>query len=95
MANAKFPVYNIETNKLEHKLTDTPLPLNKEALSFNMTMYKVGDNIVLDPTEEEESVAEYRLSVAFGDFQGEPRITALQKGKVGVISEKDLNIILI
>lgn len=93
LANAKFPVYNAEENKVEHELSDIPLPLNKEALSFNMTVYKIGNNIVLDPTEEEENVADYRLSVAFGDFEGEPRITALQKGKIGVISEKDLNTI--
>lgn len=93
LGSAKLPVYNAEENKIEHKLSDTPLPLNKDALSFNMTFYKIGNAIVLDPTEEEEDIADFRLSVAFGDFEGKPRVTALQKGLVGVISEKDLNLI--
>jgi exosome complex component RRP42 len=94
LGNARMPVYDKATNKLKHELTTTPLPLNKEAMSFNMTFHKVGDSILVDVTEEEEAVSEYRLSIAVGDNKGEPRITAMQKGKPGLISEKDMETIL-
>ncbi len=94
LGSAKLPVYNEEEDKLEHKRSDIDLPLNKELMSFNMTVYKVGDKILIDPTKEEEDIADYRLSIAFGDNNGEARITALQKGKAGVINTEDLNSIL-
>jgi exosome complex component RRP42 len=94
LANAKLPIYNVEEGKLEHELSNEPLPLNKDALSFNMTFYKVGEVIVLDPTEEEEEISDFRLSVAFGEFDNKPRITALQKGKEGVIDSESFKNIL-
>ena len=94
LGNARLPVYNVETNKVEHEFTDTPLPLRKEAMSFNMTVYKIGDKVVLDPMIEEELIASYRLSVAVADNDGEPRITAMQKGGSGSVSSEDLNMIL-
>jgi len=94
LADAKLPKYNEEENKIEHELTDQPIPLNKEALSVNFTLHKIGDQIVVDPTSEEEAVSDYRLSIAIADNKGEPRITAMQKGKEGAISAKDLTKIL-
>jgi len=86
-----MPAYNEEEGKIEHELTDEPLPLNKEAISFNMTFYKIGDSIVVDVNKEEEAISDYRLSIAVGDNNGSPRITAMQKGKAGVISSEDLD----
>lgn len=94
LGNAKMPVYNEETGKIEHKFTDESLPLNKEAMSFNMTVHKIGDSIILDVNEEEELISDYRLSIAVGDNQGNPRITAMQKGKAGSINEEDMETIL-
>ncbi len=93
LAGTKLPIYNEKEKRIEHELSDNPLPLNKEALSFNMTFYKIGDVIVLDPTEEEEEITDFRLSVTFGEFEGKPRITALQKGRSGVITQEDLKTI--
>lgn len=94
LGNARMPVYNEAESKIEHEFTDNPLPLNKEAMSFNMTFHKIGDSIVADVNEEEEAVSDFRLSIAVGDNDGEPRITAMQKGKAGAISEKDMETIL-
>ncbi len=94
LGSAKLPVYDKEEDKLEHELSNIPLPLNKELMSFNMTLYKVGDKIIVDPSREEEEISDYRLSVAFGDNDGEARITALQKGRAGVINTEDMKNIL-
>src|SRR5690606_3719127 len=94
VGNARMPGYNAETGKIEQVLTDKKIPLNKEALSFNMTFHKVGDHIVADVTAEEEAMSGMRWSISMGEAQGNPRISAMQKGKKGVITSKDFDAVL-
>jgi exosome complex component RRP42 len=94
LSNARLPVYNTETGKIEHEFTDKKLPLIKENMSFNLTIHKIGNAFVFDPSLEEEEVSDYRLGIALADNKGEPRITAMQKGKSGAISESDMEKIL-
>lgn len=93
LANTKMPVLN-EDGRIAHELTEESLPLKKETMSFNLTLYKIGDQFLIDPTKDEEEIAEYRLAVAIADNKGEPRITAMQKGKEGAISIEDVDKIL-
>ena len=95
LGNAKMPVYNEKEGKIEHELSKNSLPLNKEALSFNMTLHKIGNKIVVDPSKDEEAISDYRISIAVGDAgKNTPRITAMQKGKKGAINEEDMENIL-
>jgi exosome complex component RRP42 len=94
LGRAKMPVYNAEEGKVEHDFSDEGIPLSKEAMSFNMTFHKVGETIVADVSKEEEAISKLRLSIAVGDNGGEPRITAMQKGKPGAINSKDMETIL-
>lgn len=94
LGTAKMPVYNEKEEKIEHELSKDPLPLNKEALAFNMTIHKIGDQLVADASREEELISDYRLSIAVADNKGKARITAMQKGKEGTISESDMENIL-
>ncbi|MFA4960807.1 MAG: exosome complex protein Rrp42 [Candidatus Pacearchaeota archaeon] len=94
IGSAKMPVYNKEENKIEHELTNESLPINKEAMSFNMTLHKIDSSLLLDVNKEEESVSNCRLSIAIGEFGGKLRITAMQKGKEGVITAEDMENIL-
>lgn len=94
LGSAKLPVYNEKEDQIEHKLSDHSLPLNKEALSYNMTIHKIGKTLIVDPSKEEEEISDYRLSIAIADNNGEPRITAMQKGKDGRIKAEDLTKIL-
>ena len=89
-----MPKYDKETNKIEHELTKESLPLNEDALAFNMTFHKIGDSIVMDVSSEEEEISDFRLSMAIGDNKGKPRITAMQKGKAGAITDSDMEKIL-
>ena len=94
LGRAKLPIYNEEEDKIEHELSDKPLPLKREALSFNMTIHKIKDAFIVDPSLEEEEVSDARLSVCFADNDGKVRITALQKGKEGTFSSEDMEKIL-
>ncbi len=94
LGQANLPVYNEEDEKIEHEFTENPLPLNKEALSFNTTFHKIGSQVIVDPTVEEQAISDYRLSVAIGEGNGKCRITAMQKGKEGAINTEDMEKIL-
>jgi exosome complex component RRP42 len=94
LGRAKMPVYDEKAGITEHEFSKDSIPLNREAMSFNMTFHKVGEVIVADVGKEEEVVSKFRLSIAVGDNNGEPRITAMQKGKDGVITTEDMQNIL-
>ena len=94
LGNAKMPIYDKEKCVVEHGFTKDSIPLCKEAISFNMTFHKISDKIVVDVNKEEEAISDFRLSIAVGYNEGEPRITAIQKGKAGAISAEDMQDIL-
>ena len=94
LGKARMPVYNTEENKIEHEFSEDPIPLDPEALSFSMTFHKIGGKIIVDVSKEEEAISDFRLTIAVGDNDGEPRITAMQKGKSGVITSEDMETIL-
>jgi len=87
---AKFPVYDEKTEKVKFgEFTDTPLPLT-EKIPFSMTFYKVGDNILSDPTRDEEDASEARLTLAISKPAKEHIINAMQKGGIVPLDEEDL-----
>lgn len=94
LGRARMPVYNKEEDKVSHEFTDQEIPLNKEAMSLNMTLHKIGKTIIADVGKQEEEISNFRLSIAVGDNQGQPRITAMQKGKAGTIKTADMESIL-
>src|SRR3989338_5395569 len=58
--NARFPEFDgVEVNY--KKRTDEKIPLSKTPIA--VTVYKIGDHLVLDPTIEEEEVSDSRLTV--------------------------------
>lgn len=74
LKDAKFPKYDGEKlNYKEH--TKESLPLEKEPLG--VTVRKIGDYFIVDPTNEEEIVGETRLTVT---TTKEGNICAMQKG---------------
>ena len=94
LGNAKMPVYNEKEEKIEHELSKNPIPLEKEAMAFSITLHKIGDKLIVDASREEEKISDYRITIAIADNKGKPRITAIQKGKEGAISEEDMENIL-
>ncbi len=93
LGRARMPIYNEEEDKVEG-FGEEGIPLNKDVLSFSMTFHKIGGKIVADVGKEEEEISEFRLTIAVGDNNGSPRITAMQKGKAGTINSEDMQNIL-
>jgi exosome complex component RRP42 len=94
LGRARMPIYNEEEDMIDGYSDSKKIPLEKDVLSFSMTFHKVGDVIVADVGRDEEVISKFRLTVAMGDNDGKPRITAMQKGKAGTISSGDMENIL-
>jgi len=85
LKNAKFP--KIEDDKVNYKeLTKNKLPLSKKD-PVSVTVCKVGENFLIDPTYEEEKVIDARLTVA---TTNEGKICAMQKGEVEALTLEDI-----
>ncbi|MBT7102652.1 exosome complex protein Rrp42 [archaeon] len=94
LGKARMPIYNEKEDKIDGYSETERIPLEKDVLSYSMTLHKVGDKIVADVSKEEEEISKFRLTIAMGDNAGKPRITAMQKGKAGTINTEDMETIL-
>jgi exosome complex component RRP42 len=71
---AKFPKF--EDDKVDYSVkTDVSIPLLKEPIA--VTIYKIGKFLIVDPLEEEEKVADARLTIT-SEVDGS--LCSLQKG---------------
>ncbi len=84
LQNVKYPTY--DGKKIDYKAkTGKTLEMVKDPLS--VTVYKIGENFIVDPNFEEEKVYDGRLSVAVED---NGTLCALQKGGDSPLSEEDV-----
>lgn len=87
LKSARFPVVDEETGTIDYKhKTDKAIPLDKEPLP--VTVYKVGGQLLVDPSREEEEVYDARLTIA-SDHHG--TISAMQKGGSMPLSLDDVS----
>ncbi len=83
---AKFPEYDEKLGKVLHE-TRTKKGVKLQNLPAMVTIAKVGDNLLVDPTFEEESIMEARLNIATID---NGNICAMQKGGVTPLTNEEL-----
>jgi exosome complex component RRP42 len=79
---AKMPNYDEKTQTIAKGWSDKPLPLVEDKMPITVTMHKVGEKALVDPTLDEESASEGRLTIEISQPKGakEPMISAMQKG---------------
>jgi len=68
------------------KRTDEPLPV--VSMPIPVTVLKIGDNLIIDPTDAEEDVLDARLTVSVLD---DDTLCAMQKGGNASLTTKDIN----
>jgi exosome complex component RRP42 len=91
LKTAKFPKYDGKNEKvLYEESSNKKMPLSKE-IPIIVTTHKIGDNILVDPTLEEEDISEVRITIG-GTTDG--TIFSIQKGNPKEISIKDIYKIL-
>lgn len=87
LKNTKIPKYDKKEEKVIFgESSDKKIPLKNES-PISITFYKVGNNLILDPTLEEEDVAETRITI--GSANG--AVSSMQKGDAREITIDELN----
>jgi exosome complex component RRP42 len=85
LMNTKMPNYEVKDGEVKIKQGYTPLPL--KAHPITVTIGKVNDKLLIDPSLEEENVMDARLTMAVND---EGNICAIQKGLSGYFTPQQL-----
>ncbi|MBT7902875.1 exosome complex protein Rrp42 [Candidatus Woesearchaeota archaeon] len=84
LLDAKYPGFDGE--KIDYKTkTDEKLPIDK--IPVTVTVFKYGDNILVDPAFQEEKVYDSRLTVSILE---DDSICSFQKGGAGAVSTEEL-----
>jgi exosome complex component RRP42 len=86
LLTTRIPKYEVKDDKLVKTEDTIPLPIN--TIPVSVTMARIGDSIIVDPTSEEEMCMEARVTMSTDD-QG--RICAIQKGNPGTFTLEQLN----
>jgi exosome complex component RRP42 len=87
----KIPKYDAKNEKVLYgELSDKKIPLAKEPL-ISITAHKLGETMIVDPTQEEEDVGEARMTIG-GTVEGV--ISSIQKGNAKELSIEEVNKIL-
>ncbi len=90
LKNARFPKYDEKNEQIVFgELTDKKLPLS-DNIPIAITAHKIGDNIIIDPTQEEEDLSEARVTIGFSDGI----ISSIQKGNSAPLSFEEMEKIL-
>ena len=86
LKSAVFPTYDKKTEKIDYqKKTKTPLPLKN--LPLEVTVIKINNQLILDPTTEEWKALDARLTTGFLD---NGTICAMQKGGPKALTSDDI-----
>jgi len=90
LKNARIPKYDEKTEKVLYgELSEKKLPFSKD-IPLSITIHKIGDNLIVDPTMEEEDISETRVTI--GSSNG--TISSMQKGNKESLSVEKMNEIL-
>jgi len=90
LKNARIPEYNAETGKTKFgEWSDKKITLSKD-LPISLTAHKIGNNLILDPTKEEEDISETRVTIC----SSKGTIYSMQKGNSKELSIEEFNKVL-
>jgi len=90
LKNARIPEYDEKNEKVLYgELSEKKLPLSKD-IPLSITIHKIGDSLIVDPTREEEDISETRVTI--GSSNG--TISSMQKGNKESLSMKKMNEVL-
>jgi hypothetical protein len=85
LLNTKMANYEIKDGEVQIKPGYDQLPLRKHPIT--VTIAKIGDKLVVDPSLEEEEVMDARISMAIDDDEN---ICAIQKGGSGYFEPEEI-----
>ncbi len=87
--NTRFPEVDKDGKVNYKKKSDKKLPLLEQPLPI--TVIKIGDNFIVDPTENEEKVLDARITAT---FRKDGNLCSLQKGGDGPLKVEEIKVML-
>src|SRR3989344_1858566 len=86
LKDARFPKYDEKAEKVIYEeRTDKKVPLNE--LPIPITVIKIGTQLVVDPSPDEEAAMDARLTVT---TTSDGKVCAMQKGGAGTLTADDV-----
>jgi len=85
LLNTKFSNYEIEKDEIKIKTGYTKLPIINHPITI--TLAKIENKLIIDPSLEEEQVMDARLTIT---LEKEGRICAMQKGGFGYFTKQQI-----
>lgn len=90
LKEAYMPKYDEEKEKVIFgEMTKEKLPLSKH-VTFPITVHKIGNSFLVDPTREEEDIVQSRVTIGMN----KDGIASIQKGKEGSLTIEEFDKIL-
>ena len=90
LKTTRIPEYDEEKGKTKFgKWTNKLIPLG-EHLPISLTVHKIGNSLIADPTKEEEDISETRITICIADGQ----IHSMQKGEQKELTIEEFNKVL-
>lgn len=86
---AKLPKYDEKEEKILYGEPDKDIPLTG-VNPITITVHKLGNNLIVDPTRDEEDLSETRVTVGSSDGL----ISSIQKGEAKELDMKEFNKVL-
>ncbi|HVY01417.1 MAG TPA: exosome complex protein Rrp42 [Candidatus Nanoarchaeia archaeon] len=84
-----------ENGKIDyHAPSKTPLPLAEGVEPISISIFKLGDHLILDPTREEEEACDVRVTFGVAKHSGKHYIHSAQKSGETVFTRKELESIM-
>lgn len=83
---AKLPKYDKKEEKILYGEPDKDIPLTG-VNPITITVHKLGDNLIVDPTRDEEDLSETRVTIGSSDGL----ISSIQKGNAKELDIKEFN----
>jgi len=90
LRNAKLPALD-EDGKIDYKKeSTTKLPLSEEISPVSFSFFKLGDNIIMDPTREEEEASDTRITFGLSLWDKQHMCNSCQKKGETTLSQEDI-----
>jgi len=91
LLTAVKPEYDEKLERVNYGVfTDERLPLNLDKMPLTITFFKLGEEIFVDPTREEEDSVEGRITFEISKHDKQEWINAMQKGGEATFSISDV-----
>lgn len=82
---SKLPVYDEKEDKVLYDQHDKEIPLTG-VNPIAITIHKIGDNLIADPSREEEDTSETRVTIGIS----EGIISSMQKGELATFKDEEI-----